>query len=104
DFCASFEQAIVDVLVKKTKKAMEMYHPKTLILSGGVSANPKLREALSQLTAAFPDCQFRRPLPQYCMDNAAMIAMAGYYHAKNNDYTDWKTVLADPQWHIYPTL
>ena len=48
DFCASFEQAIVDVLVLKTLKAAKQFNPKTIILDGGVAANEKLRTLLSK--------------------------------------------------------
>jgi len=98
DFCASFEQAIVDILIYKTKKAIEMYKPKSVILAGGVSANPKLRKELGQ---AFDKTPLLLPDTKYTMDNAAMIAVAGYFHAKKKDYTPWKEIVADPNWKVY---
>lgn len=100
DFCASFEQTIVDVLVAKTKRALKQYAPKTLILSGGVSANTRIRETLG-IIAAEKKINYMIPPRKYCMDNATMIAVAGYHHALQNDYTDWKDMQADPVWRIY---
>jgi len=97
DFCASFEQSIVDVLVAKTIKAAQKYKPKTIILAGGVSANKKLRIILKKsISKNCPKSKFQVPNPKYTMDNAAMIAVAGYYHALKNDFTDWKNVVVDP--------
>lgn len=101
DFCASFEQAIVDVLVSKTIKAATEYKPKTIILAGGVSANKKLRQTLGEAVAdKFPQADFMIPQIKYSMDNAAMIAMAGYYHALKKDFTSWKKIQADPNWEL----
>ncbi len=101
DFCASFEQAIVDVLVHKTIKAVKETNPKTLILAGGVSANKKLRETLAQtISQEFPEIDFVYPELKYCMDNAAMIAVAGNYQAKKNNFTSWQEIKADPNWHL----
>ncbi len=98
DFCASFEQAIVDVLVGKTLKAVETHKPKTVILGGGVAANKKLRETLSQ--SLVPRSSFLVPQLAYAMDNAAMIAIAGYYKALRKDFTPWNQLIADPNWEI----
>ncbi len=78
DICASFEQAVVEVLVEKTLKAAKQYMVYTVVLGGGVSANQRLRKAMTQ------QCQQSNidlflPKIQYCTDNAAMIALAGYY-------------------------
>ena len=101
DFCASFEQAIVDVLVSKTLKAAAQYTPKTIILAGGVSANKKLRQTLDEVVKnQFPDTNFMIPQLKYSMDNAAMIAVAGYYHALKKDFTSWKKIQADPNWEL----
>ncbi len=97
DFCASFEQAIIDVLIAKTLRAAKKYPPQTVILSGGVSGNKKLRETLKQ---ALSENNLLCPPIPYCMDNAAMIAIAGYYQAKNNKFTDWKKIKADPNWEL----
>jgi N6-L-threonylcarbamoyladenine synthase len=102
DFCASFEQAIVDVLVTKTLTAVKKYKPKTVTLGGGVSANVKLRNTLVEaIKHHSPLCTFYFPLSTYCMDNAAMIAVAGYHRAKNKKFTPWDKLEADPNWKIY---
>ncbi|MBI4993212.1 MAG: tRNA (adenosine(37)-N6)-threonylcarbamoyltransferase complex transferase subunit TsaD [Candidatus Magasanikbacteria bacterium] len=98
DVCASFEQAIIDVLVGKTLKAVEKYQPKSVILAGGVSANKKLRKTLAQSLA--PYSIFHAPSLAYAMDNAAMIAVAGYYHAIKKNFTPWQKLKADPEWEI----
>ena len=101
DFCASFEQAIVDVLVIKTIKAAVKYEPKTIILAGGVSANKKLRKTLEEIIKKEqPSAVFLSPELKYCMDNAVMIAVAGYYHALKKDFTSWAKLSADPNWEL----
>ncbi len=100
DFCASFEQAIVDVLVTKTIRAAKEYHPKTVILSGGVSANKKLRESLGENVNGL-GVEFRTPELKYSMDNGAMIAVAGHYHALKQKFTSWRDIQVDPNWKIY---
>lgn len=101
DFCASFEQAIIDVLVGKTLKAIKEYQPKTIILGGGVSANKKLRETLTnEITKSFPESTFHSPSLKYAMDNATMIAAVGYYKALNKDFISWRDIKADPNWEI----
>lgn len=101
DFCASFEQAIVDVLVAKTLKAIEKHQPKTVILAGGVSANKKLRKTLEkEIKDKFPLSSFLLPHSTYSMDNAAMIAVSAYHHALKKDFTNWKDLQADPNWKL----
>ncbi|MFA6427073.1 MAG: tRNA (adenosine(37)-N6)-threonylcarbamoyltransferase complex transferase subunit TsaD [Candidatus Magasanikbacteria bacterium] len=102
DFCSSFEQAIIDVLVTKTLNAAKKYKPKTVILGGGVSANKKLRETLQKsIEENFPASSFFLPLPKYAMDNAAMIAVAAYHHVKKKEFTLWQKLQANPNWKIY---
>jgi N6-L-threonylcarbamoyladenine synthase len=101
DFCASFEQAIVDVLIAKTIRAAKQYNVKTVILAGGVSANKKLRETLeTSVNTKLADTKLKMASPEFCMDNGAMIAAAGYYLAKQKKFTDWRTISADPNWKI----
>lgn len=102
DFCASFEQAITDVLVEKTLRAAELYNPKSIILGGGVSANKKIRESLRvALSEECPNATFLTPEKKYAMDNGAMIAAAGYFQAQKNKFTSWKDIQADPNWEVY---
>ncbi|MEK7065344.1 MAG: hypothetical protein AAB963_02770, partial [Patescibacteria group bacterium] len=101
DFCASFEQAIIDVLVGKTLKAVEKYQPKTVILGGGVAANKKLRDSLkTSLEKHLSPISYLLSPISYAMDNAAMIAIAGYYKAINKNFTQWDKLIANPNWKI----
>ncbi len=77
DVAASFQQAVLDVLVKKTMKAAREYGAKTVFICGGVAANKELRK---QLAAACEEksIAFRAPANEYNTDNAAMIAAAAY--------------------------
>ncbi|MDI6803377.1 MAG: tRNA (adenosine(37)-N6)-threonylcarbamoyltransferase complex transferase subunit TsaD [Bacteroidota bacterium] len=77
DLCASFQAAVVDVLVEKTMRAVEKYKVKHLTVSGGVSANSELRKRLivagnkSGVKVFIPDLE-------YCTDNGAMVAVVGW--------------------------
>ena len=102
DFCASFEQAIVDTLVTKTLWAAEKHKPKSIILGGGVSANKKLRETLEDAIKKLnTSTTYSLPPTPYTMDNAAMIAIAGYYKAVKKDFINWKDVESNPNWRVY---
>ena len=101
DVAASVEQAIVDVLVAKTVRAAKQTHAKTVILAGGVAANPKLRRTLGDaLTQQLPNVRYAEPPFTYCTDNAAMIAMAAYFTAKRGKFDEGKKMEADPHWEL----
>ena len=89
------QQAIVDVLVSKTLKAIKQYKVKSVLLSGGVSANQLLRKTLEEEISNLKGVNFFKPAMAYTTDNAAMIALAGYfnYANKRNKKTDWESVL-----------
>jgi N6-L-threonylcarbamoyladenine synthase len=76
DFCASFQAAVVDVLVRKSRRALLREGIRDLVVCGGVAANRGLRTAMA---AAAEEDGFRIyvPAPRYCTDNAAMIAAEG---------------------------
>ncbi len=93
DLCASLQEAIVDVLVKKTLKAAMQYNAKSILLSGGVAANRSLRDRFSALSSK-SSIKFFVPEKNLCTDNAAMIASAAFY---NYSTVDWKNVTANPQ-------
>ncbi|MBW2683550.1 MAG: tRNA (adenosine(37)-N6)-threonylcarbamoyltransferase complex transferase subunit TsaD [Deltaproteobacteria bacterium] len=78
DICASFQEAVVDVLIGKTTLAAEKHGVNTIVLGGGVSSNQRLREKLEQRCRK-KEISFFVPRPEYCTDNGAMIALAGYY-------------------------
>jgi len=95
DLCASFQQAAVDVLVFKTIKAAKKYRVKTVMLAGGVAANKLLRRtSRDRLKKELPNILYLAPDISFCTDNAAMIASAGYFHAKNKDFTCWQKLEA----------
>lgn len=74
DLSASFQAAILDILLTKTKKALELYHVETLVVAGGVAANQGLRERLAEEIPEQIDV--RIPPLRLCGDNAGMIALA----------------------------
>jgi N6-L-threonylcarbamoyladenine synthase len=78
DICASVEKRVVTILLNKLKKAALQYQIKSVALAGGVSANTGLRQGLKQMGNEMGWSTYI-PQFQYCTDNAAMIAIAGYY-------------------------
>lgn len=95
DVAASFQKAVVDVLVSKTMAAAELTGLKTIALAGGVAANSGLRKALEQACAA-RGLRLCRPDPILCTDNGAMIGCRAYYMAEAGDFAPW-TLNADPR-------
>src|SRR3989344_4684656 len=103
DIAASFQRAAIGVLIKKTLKAAKEYGVDSIMLSGGVSANTLLRFEFKKL-AEENGLQYSRPQLEYTGDNAAMIAMAGYFRAtespsslklrRTTDFS-WKSVEMD---------
>ncbi len=85
NLCASFQEAVVDVLVRKTFKALESEGLQRLVLAGGVAANRALRDRMS-LEAEKRGVVLYLPPPQLCTDNGAMIASAGYFHYLQQDF------------------
>ena len=82
DIVASFQEAVVDVLVTKVFQAARKYGVEAVVISGGVAANTRLREKMT-LTSEQENVSVYIPSPALCTDNAAMIAVVGdYYLAK----------------------
>jgi N6-L-threonylcarbamoyladenine synthase len=77
DICASFQQAVVDILVEKTLSAVSRRGVKHVAVAGGVSANTKLRETFRHM-ADSNNIKVYFPRPEYCTDNAAMAAYVGW--------------------------
>ncbi|HEY2379821.1 MAG TPA: tRNA (adenosine(37)-N6)-threonylcarbamoyltransferase complex transferase subunit TsaD [Terriglobia bacterium] len=76
DLCASFQESVVNMLWSTTRKAANTLHPRAIMLSGGVAANSRLREAFTERCAE-AGLHFHYPRPILTTDNAAMIAAAG---------------------------
>jgi N6-L-threonylcarbamoyladenine synthase len=82
--CQEFQTAVTDVLVSKTIRAAKKYSPKTILLAGGVSANAHLRKKLElAVKENLKNTAYLVPELHHSLDNAAMIAMAGYFRWKN---------------------
>jgi N6-L-threonylcarbamoyladenine synthase len=111
ELCHEFQQAVIDVLIHKTITAAKRYKPKTILLGGGVSANQELRKQLGESIKEKLESTRQRPgspgvvrykIPdlKYSLDNAAMIAVAGYFQyklSKNKKalYNTWRNLEAD---------
>ncbi|MDC5328174.1 tRNA (adenosine(37)-N6)-threonylcarbamoyltransferase complex transferase subunit TsaD [Acinetobacter baumannii] len=96
DIAASFQEAIVDTLVKKSVKALKQTGLKRLVIAGGVSANLRLREQLETSLAKIK-AQVYYAEPALCTDNGAMIAFAGYQRLKAGQH-DGLAVTTTPRW------
>ena len=101
DFCASVEQAIVDVLVEKTIRAAKVFKVKTVMIGGGVSANDKLRKSINKLAGQNSVLSVLLPEVALSTDNGAVIALAGYYKKIKNQKSkiknfDWRKIVVDP--------
>ena len=78
DVAASFQKAVIDVLVEHALHAVQQYDYNKFAIAGGVASNSSLREAFEK-ECAKRGIEFYHPSPIYCTDNAAMIGVAGYY-------------------------
>lgn len=87
DLAASFQKVAISSIINKTKKAIENYNIKNLIVAGGVAANKGLRSEVYKLGEEL-NIDITIPNMKYCTDNAAMIAAAGYYAYKDGRIAD----------------
>ena len=87
DFAASLEAAIVDVLIAKLKRSVEITSVRSVNVAGGVSANSLLRSRLHEWCEN-ENLHLSIPPLEYCMDNGAMIALAGYHAFKKGKQDD----------------
>jgi N6-L-threonylcarbamoyladenine synthase len=89
DIAASFQSAVIDVLVKKTERAAKKIKAKTVLLGGGVAANSSLRTALQDMCgSSTPSIKLLVAPKQYCTDNAVMVASLAYYKFKAGLFAD----------------
>ena len=95
DICACLQKTIIDILIYKTLKAAKKYKVKSVLLSGGVSANQNLRTRFNEsIKKELPSIELFIPNKYLSTDNAAMIATAAFYN-----YNDvwWKKLTANPE-------
>lgn len=98
DIARAFEDAVVDTLLIKCKRALATTGFKNLVIAGGVSANLTLRQALSVMMKKQGGAVFYAR-PELCTDNGAMIAYAGMVRFKNNDLADI-AIQVRPRWPL----
>lgn len=99
--CASFQEAIVETLVKKTYNAARKNRVRSVVIAGGVACNSRLRE-LSKEKIESGRVKLFIPSPKLCTDNAAMIGAIGHHHYKKGDFADleltpYSTTRTDPK-------
>ncbi|MEW6409489.1 MAG: tRNA (adenosine(37)-N6)-threonylcarbamoyltransferase complex transferase subunit TsaD [Nitrospirota bacterium] len=87
DIAASFQEAVVDVLISRLIEASRLTQVERIAITGGVAANTTLRKKAEEY-AASEGLMLYIPSPHLCTDNAAMIAVAGYHYFKKNLYSD----------------
>jgi len=98
DLCASIQNTIINILIKKIKKAVMQTGINTVCIAGGVSANSGLRNALKDAGNKH-GWQTFIPKFEYCTDNAAMIAITAYYKYLKQDFTTYEAdVSARAEW------
>lgn len=96
DIAYAFQEAVVDTLAIKCKRALKQTGLKRLVIAGGVSANKQLRQTLAELMQQFGGEVFY-PQPQFCTDNGAMIAYTGFLRLKQGQQQDL-AIKVRPRW------
>jgi N6-L-threonylcarbamoyladenine synthase len=98
EICYEFQKAATEVLIAKTIRAAQKYHPRSVLLAGGVSANLELRKKLgATVRKELPKMAYYIPDTAYALDNSAMIAAAAYFRWKlsRKKIYPWRNVGAD---------
>jgi len=98
DIAHAFQDAVIDTLMIKCRRALEQTGYQRLVVAGGVSANQQLRSGLAHLMKKRRGKVFY-PRPEFCTDNGAMIAYAGYCRFKNGD-RETLSINARPRWPL----
>ena len=99
DIAASFQTAVIDTLLVKTARAVQKFSPASVVLAGGVAANVELRKRLAEACEQLGVPLFV-PSFKFSLDNAAMIAVAGYFRALNGEFKDPLKLEVDPNMDI----
>ncbi len=95
------QQSVIDVLIKKTIKAVKDYRVETIMLGGGVAANKELRIQFERKVQEYnPKAKFIVSINKFCTDNAAMIAMAAYLQTPGKRAMKWEKIKAEPNLRI----
>ncbi|MCX6764250.1 MAG: tRNA (adenosine(37)-N6)-threonylcarbamoyltransferase complex transferase subunit TsaD [Candidatus Nealsonbacteria bacterium] len=93
--CFETQQAIFDVLIKKTIKAAKDFRVKSVLLGGGVASNQELRKQIKKAVEnSLPKTKLLIPEPVYCTDNAVMTAIQGYFNFSEKKSKHWKNLKA----------
>jgi len=103
EYCFAYQQAIIDILIAKTLKAAKKFLAKTIMLSGGVSANQELKDQFQKrITSADLKANFLTPAKEYTTDNAAMIASAAAFKIKSRKSVSFAKLRVDPSLPLRP--
>jgi len=104
NMAASFQQACLDVLIKKTISAAQKFKVQSVLLGGGVAANKELRKQLAGKVGQLPGVKFYQPDLHLTTDSALMVAIAAYFEYINNKkrkfVNEWQKVKVDPNLEI----
>ena len=98
NIAASFQESITEVLIYKTIKAMNSLNLSQIVVSGGVGANKQLREKLTK-SSQEDNFQLFFPSLEFCTDNGAMIALAGYLRHSLSEKKDYRFTVM-PRWRL----
>ena len=95
----AFEVAAIETLMIKCRRALEQTGFSTLVVAGGVSANLALRQTIDEMAIKL-NISVYYPGPEFCTDNGAMIALAGYYRLISGQRNDHYEILVKPRWSL----
>lgn len=99
DVAAGFEEAVADTLSIKAKRALQQTGLRRIVVAGGVSANQRLRQKLTTM-AHQEGCEIHFPRLEFCGDNGAMIAYAGYLRLQSHQHEDL-AIEVRPRWPLH---